>query len=465
MREGALYGQVFDRLRDDISAGRLLPGERLPSVRVYSQQLGVSKNTVLQAYARLEERGYIMAREKQGFFVTSRDEESVVPSFPTRQVRVERLDVVDEVQWTLDALADPDIINVSAALPDPKLIPNAQVARFMRQHADKISTYADPRGELSLRQALERRYREREANWNADDVVITSGALEAIHLVLSALCRPGDIVLIENPTYYMYFKVLRALGLTAVAISSSATDGINLQEVERALKSERVAAILVQPHFSNPLGSEMSEQAKERLVALAHKFSVPLLQDDINGELAFDGRKRRSLLSFPQADQVIFISSFSKMFSPGVRIGWIISPKHHEIFKQAKSRLSVCQSSPGQLAMADFLNKGNPERWLKKMRKTLAARFLDYKHFILNHFPKGTSMTHPGGGFVTWVKLPLEYDAMALSRQARKRGIVLTAGPIFSADQSFGNCLRFNYAFALEGKQLKAMKEIAALLA
>lgn len=464
MRESSLYCQVFDRLRDDIVRGRILPGERLPSVRVCSEQLGVSKNTILLAYARLEERGYISAREKQGFYVNPASIDTNVPHIEAHQVKVERLDVVDEVQWTLDALADPDIVNLSAAIPDPKLIPTLPISKLIRNHAHRIDVYGDPRGELVLRQAIQRRYQERTANWSADDVVITAGALEAIHIALSSICRPGDLVLIENPTYYMYFKTLRSLGLNALAVSSSVDNGINLKQVESALKNERVGAILVQPHFSNPLGSEMPEAAKAQLVQMAHKYGVPLIQDDINGELAFDGRKRASFLSYEGNDNVIYISSFSKTFSPGLRLGWIISPKHAVAFKQAKSRLSVSQTLPGQLAMADFLTKGSPERWLKKMRKELAKRFLDYKHFIKNNFPKGTTMTCPNGGFVIWVQLPEGYDAQALSRLARTNGIVLTPGPIFSADQGFKNCLRFNYAFALEGRYLTAMQKIVELL-
>lgn len=464
MRTNALYCQVFERLREDISRGKLLPGERLPSVRLYSQQLGVSKNTILQAYARLEERGYIIAREKQGFFVATANQDIALPQFPTRKIRVDRLDVVDEVQWTLDALADPDIINLSAAVPDPALIPSMALAKNLRKYAHEITSYGDPCGEYALRNALEKRYSEVGSDWSADDVVITSGALEAIHIVLSAICKNGDVVLIENPTYYMYFKVLKALGLKVLAVSSSAENGIDLDEVERAFKDEKIAAALLQPHFSNPIGCEMTDVAKERLVQLSHRYKVPVIQDDINGELAFDGRRRRSLLSFPNHDNIIYLSSFSKSLSPGLRIGWVISKKHHEAFKQAKSRLCVCQAVPTQLAMADFLMKGSPERWLKKMRKTMAKRFLDYRQFILSHFPEGTSMTCPEGGFVTWVKLPSHIDATQLARQARKHGIVLTAGPIFSADQSFNNCVRFNYAFALEGEHLKAMKEIVTLL-
>src|SRR5690606_564587 len=190
---------------------------------------------------------------------------------------------------------------------------------------------------------------------------------EAIHIVLSSICRPGDLVLIENPTYYMYFKVLRSLGLNALAVSSSAEHGIDLDQVEKALKNEHVGAILVQPHFSNPLGSEMPDEAKSKLVSLSKQYNVPLIQDDINGELAFDGRRRNSFMSLGENADVIYISSFSKTFSPGLRLGWIVSPKYAVTFKQAKSRLSVSQNIPGQLAMADFLNKGSPERWLKKL--------------------------------------------------------------------------------------------------
>lgn len=464
MRENSLYCQVFDHIKDDIVQGRILPGEKLPSIRNCSENLGVSKNTVLLAYARLEERGYITSREKHGFFVNTTHNETPVPYMKINQVKIERLDVTDEVQWTLDALADKDIVNVSAAVPDPELLPTGFIARALKKYANHLYEYSDPRGEVFLREAITRRYRERDGSWSAEDVVITSGALEAIHIVLSSLCKRGDMILIEDPTYYMYFKLLRSLGLRALAVSSHANDGLSIEEVERALKKEKIAAILVQPNFSNPLGSVMPDESKKQLVEISHKYKIPLVQDDINGELGFDGKRRTSLLSYPHAEHVIYVSSFSKSFCPGARVGWIVSKRHAEIFKQGKSRINVCQNVPVQLAMAEFLTKGSPERYLKKMRRELSKRFLDYKQFIQANFPEGTTMTCPSGGFVFWVQLPSNYDAFALARLARKNGIVLTPGPIFSAAQKFTSCLRFNYAFALQDKYLVALKKITHLL-
>ncbi|PIP89149.1 MAG: hypothetical protein COW01_00220 [Bdellovibrionales bacterium CG12_big_fil_rev_8_21_14_0_65_38_15] len=464
MRKGALYCQVFEHFKDDIVQGRILPGEKLPSVRICSENLGVSKNTVLQAYARLEERGYITSREKHGHFVNASYNETPVPFIKVNQVKVEQLKVTDVVQWTLDALSDKDIVNVSAAVPDPQLLPTSFITRSLKKYASHLDEYSDPRGEILLREAIVRRYRERDGRWDADDVVITSGALEAIHIALSSLCQRGDTVLIEDPTYYMYFKLLRSLGLNALAVSSHANDGISISEVERALKKEKIAAILVQPNFSNPLGSVMPDEAKKRLIEISRKAKVPLIQDDINGELGFDGKRKMSLLNHPDSDHVIYVSSFSKSFSPGARVGWIVSRKQAELFKQAKSRLSVCQNVPVQLAMAEFITKGSPERYLKKMRRELSKRFLDYKQFVQTHFPPGTTMTCPQGGFIFWVQLPDNYDAMALARLTRENGILLTAGPIFSAAQKFKSCLRFNFAFALSGKYLAALQKIAGLI-
>ncbi len=460
-----LYLKLAKDIEKQIHAGKLPPGDRLPSIREMATSVGSSVNTVVMAYNFLIDKGLIYSKEKYGFFVST-DSRVKLPHFAGGQKRVIDLKVVDEVQWTLDSLATPGIINLSAAVPDPALLPTKAIARFVKKHAHQIDSYAHPQGARPLREALSKRL---SSLWpvtsiGADDIVITNGALEAIYITLKTLLSPGDVIAIENPTYYMYFKIIKSLGLEVVQVDSHPETGLCPDALERALARSKIKLLLCQPNFSNPTGALMSDETRLRICELAKKFNFTLVQDDINGALAYDGRKHKAFFDQAPGVDVIYISSFSKTFSPGVRLGYLVGPNHTEKFKQTKSLLTVAAELPFQLAMADYLNKGSPDRFLAKIRPVLAARFLDYKQFIANHFPTGTAHTCPQGGFVSWLELPPQYDSRKIFKRALEENISISPGTIFSADQSFTNFIRLNFAFALEGKHLQAMKILADLL-
>ena len=460
-----LYQQLACDIEKQIKSGKLKVGERLPSVRSFATSSGSSTNTVVMAYTYLEEKGLIYSKEKFGFFV-ARPTIVKTPNFAGGQKKVKDLSVVDEVQLTLDLLSAPGITNLSAAIPDPSLLPTKAIAKSIKKYAHHIDEYAHPQGAMPLRQALSKRL---APLWpqniaRSQDIVITNGALEAIYIALKTLTIPGDTIAIENPTYYMYFKVLKSLGLNVVQINSHPTTGLCPDAFERALHSSKIKLLLCQPNFSNPTGALMPQENRHQIIELCESHNVILVQDDINGELAYDGRKHKAFLNFTNKVDCVYISSFSKTFSPGVRLGHLISLNHTEAFKQTKSILTVAAPMPFQLAMADYLTHASPDRWLKKIRPILARRFRDYSQFMASFFPQSTAYTCPHGGFVTWVELPKKFDSRIIFKKALEQNLSISPGTIFSADQSFKNFIRINYAFALEGKYLQAMKLFADII-
>lgn len=417
------------------------------------------------AYNHLLDKGLIYSKEKFGFFVC-RDSSVRTPHFGGGQKKVVDLKVVDEVQWTLDSLSSPGIINLSAAVPDPTLLPTKAISKYLRKYVTEIDSYAHPQGALPLRQALSKRL---SPLWpmtpiGPEEIVITNGAIEAVYITLKSLLSPGDVIAIENPTYYMYFRIIKSLGLEVVQVDSHPETGLCPDALEVALKKSNIKLVLCQPNFANPTGALMSEESRHQIVELARKHQFILVQDDINGALAYDGRKHKAFFDSAKDVDVVYISSFSKTFSPGVRLGHLVGPNHTDKFKQTKTLLTVAAELPFQLAMADYLTKGNPDRFLSKIRPILSSRFLDYKNFMSGHFPKGTAHTCPQGGFVTWVELPPKYDSRKIFKQALEENLSISPGTIFSADQSFKNFLRLNFAFALEGKYLQAMRTLADIL-
>lgn len=465
MSDNFLYLKVAKDIEKQISSGKLTVGEKLPSVRTQAQSLGTSVNTIIMAYNHLMDRGVIYSKEKYGFFV-SQDPQVKRPQFSPGLQKISELKVVDEVQWTLDSLATPGIINLSGAIPDPELLPTKSIARSVRKYSQRIDEYAHPQGMMELRSALAKRISQiaPRTKIGAEHILVTNGALEAIYIALKTLLKPGDVIAIENPTYYMYFKVIQSLNLKVVQISSHPETGLCPQALSDALLREPIKLILCQPNFANPTGALMPQKHRSEIARLCHHHNVILVQDDINGELAYDGRKHPALLNEDYDIDAIYISSFSKTFSPGVRLGHLASFNHSELFKQTKSMLTVGAEVPFQLAMADYLTHGNPERWLKKVRPVLAARFHDYKQFMASFFPRHTAHTCPQGGFVTWVELPRECDSRQIFKSALEQNLSVSPGTIFSADQSFQNFIRLNYAFALKGKHLHAMKLLAEIL-
>lgn len=446
-----LYERIADELHDRITRGVLRPGDRLPSVRRLSEERGVSIATVLGAYLLLEGRGVAEARPKSGYYVRARPAlEPPVPTLPRRHVAPARVSLGNTSTFDLIRAMKEErgVVPLGTAWVAAELLPlkklNGLLAACAREGGSLGAAYDEIRGTRQLRRQLARR----AVGWGTlleeDDFVTTIGATEALDLALRAVTKHGDVIAVESPAYFGLLRLVEGNGLRAIEIPSDPRSGLDLDALEDALRSAPVRAVLASPNFSNPLGTRMSDEHKARLVKMLARREIPLIEDDVYGDLAFDGTRPRPAKAFDEEGLVMLCGSISKTLAPGYRVGWIAAGRFQDAVEKMKLAHTVASPTPTQMAVAEYLAQGGYDRHLRRLRRILAAQAERYREAIARNFPEGTRVSRPEGGFVIWVEMPQGTSAVELQRRGLERGIAIAPGPIFSARQRFGHCIRIS---------------------
>ncbi len=422
----------YEALAADIAAsiqqGLLKPGERLPSVRQASASRRVSPATVFEAYYLLEARGLIQARPRSGYYVAPQaqalppePERVSNPADEARPVQISEL-----VFAILESTMSRDVVPLGSAFPSPLLFPLPRLGRAMASVATQMDPWSTADdltpGSLALRRQIALRYLIDGVQVGVDEIVVTNGALEALNLCLSAVCMPGDTVIVESPCFYACLQSLERLGLHALEVATDPRDGIDLEALEAAIVRHRPKACWVMTNFQNPLGSAMDEAKKRALVELITRHEVPLIEDDVYGELYFGTRRPVPTKAFDRHGWVMHCTSFSKTLAPGYRIGWASPGRFVRQVAQQKLVASLATCVPAQLGIARYLERGSYERHLRELRATLQDNRDQYIEAVSRHFPPGTRVSRPSGGYFLWIELPSHVDALTLQRQAMARG-------------------------------------------
>ena len=463
------YQSLAAEIADAIRTGVLHPGDRLPSVRQARASRGVSSSTVFQAYYLLEAQGLIRARERSGYYVAAgagqRPPEPEAASQPDGDAV--SLDVSDRVFEILESTMAREVVPLGSAFPSPLLFPLQRLGQVMAasvQQLDPWSAVDDlTPGNARLRRQIARRYLADGMHIPVDEIVITNGAMEALNLCLQAVTRPGDAVLIESPTFYAALQALERNGLEAIEVPTHPREGIELDALERAIVRHRPKACWLMTSFQNPLGSLMPDAKKQALVELLTRREVPLIEDDVYGELYFGEKRPPPAKAFDTQGIVMHCASFSKCLAPGWRVGWAAAGRLARTVARLKLGISLSTSAPAQAALANYLERSGYDKHLRKLRRTLAEQQAAYAQAIAQHFPPGTRATRPAGGYFLWIALPRQVDALAVHRAALAQGISIAPGPIFSAQRGFANCLRLNYGHPWDARFEQAVAALGRI--
>ena len=444
-----LYEQVADRIAKLIDKGTLKPGERVPSVRKLNAQLGVSVSTVLQSYLLLEDKGLIEARPQSGFYVRLRPRElPPEPKMSSPSSSATKVDIGELALEVHEAIMDPKIIPLGAATPSDDLLPTRKLYRLLgsvaRSHEALSNRYDSPQGNPELRRQIAKRSIDWGGNLTPDEVVTTVGCTEALNLCLRAVTRPGDTVVVESPVYFGFLQILEGLNLKALEIPTHPRDGMCLDALETALSKHRVAAVFVSANFQNPLGSIMLEKNKKTVVDMLADREIPLLEDDVYGDLYFEGTRPSSLKAFDKNGTVLLCSSFSKTLSPGFRIGWTVPGRYLNQVRRLKLTNSISTATLPQMAIAEMLGNGGYDHYLRRVRKAYASQVQAMTQAVRKYFPEGTRTTRPMGGTVLWVEFSKAIDSIELYRRALEKGISIVPGPLFSPKRQYTQCIRLN---------------------
>ncbi|PSB54352.1 GntR family transcriptional regulator [filamentous cyanobacterium CCP1] len=447
-QERTLYEQVADRIRMLIAEGTLQVGDRLPSVRRLHKQLSVSISTVLEAYRLLEDQGLIEARPQSGYFVKraalNRLEEPKHSTQPQHKSPIK----VSLAFRVSNHMRDTDGVNLAAAVPGTELLPIAALNRLMgqviRAHANEVHAYQVSKGCEPLCHEAAKRLMDAGCSVTPGEIVVTNGTTEALHLSLRAITAPGDTVAIESPSYYGLLEALESLHLKALEVPTHPKEGICLEALEVALQKRKISACALVSNFSNPLGSCMSDQKKKQLVDLLSRYDVPLIEDDIYGELQFEGTRPKAIKAFDTEGRVLYCTSVSKTLSPGLRVGWAAAGRYQVKVEQLKMSLNWMTSVPAQLTVAAFLSNGGYDRHLRHLRRAYQSQLNRTSQAICEHFPAETKVSRPEGGYVLWLEMPNSFNAMQLYEEALQHNINIAPGIMFSPSGSYQNCFRLN---------------------
>ena len=459
--EESLYKQLAVRISELIEHGTLRPGERVPSVRRCSAQQNVSIATVMQAYRLLESRGVIEARPQSGYYVRPprRWSPPPEPEMYKPAPRAVRVSVSELVMQVIKAGRDPGLVRLGAAFPAPELFPikalNRTLAAVGRRAPVAAASYEASPGNAALRVQVARRAMEAGCTLSPDDIVTTCGATEALNLCLRAVAKPGDVIAIESPTFFGILQTIESLGMRVCEIPTYPREGICLDELEARLKCCRIKACLFTLNFSNPLGSCMPDEKKKQLVKMLAARQIPLIEDDIYGNLQFEGPRPKVAKAFDEQGWVLLCDSFTKTLAPGYRIGWVAPGRFRARVEFLKFVNTGATAALPQMAIAEFLQNGGYDHHLRKIRRLYATQMRSMTEAISRYFPEGTKVTRPSGGMCLWIELPPQIDALAVFHAALAAKISIAPGPIFSAKQKFRNFIRLNcgnpWSEAVEG--------------
>ncbi len=449
--KGSRYEQLADEIARQIEDNVLRPGDRLPSVRQACEARQISPATVFQAYYLLESRGLIRSEPRSGYFVNPRaTTRSLEPALSVPPKGAHRVDITTLVMDGLTLAADREIIPLGTAYPDPSLFPLDTINRSLGVSARQNDAWSAvnhlPTGNERLRREIGKRYLSHGTDIGVNEIVLTNGAMEGLNLCLEAVTKRGDSVVVESPCFYGALLALERRGVKAIEAPTHPRDGIDLSALANILETQRPQAVWLMTNFQNPLGCSMPREKKRALVDLLTRYETPLIEDDVYGELHHDGETPSSAKTFDRHGLVLHCSSFSKTLAPGYRVGWVAAGRFADDIRRLKFMASMAGSIPAQAALAEYLQSGSYERHLRHMRAALKAQKEALVDSVTRHFPHGTRLTRPTGGYFIWVDMPWDStDALTLRDAAIVEKISVSPGPMFSSQGEFRNCLRLNF--------------------
>jgi DNA-binding transcriptional MocR family regulator len=448
---GRAYLVIAERVQKMIETAALRPGDRLPSIRELGRAHGVSVPTVQRAMEELEMRGVVEGRARAGFYVSHRAAAVAAALAPGLAAPAGSTPLSKLVQHAMAVAARPGVCEIGPSGASTELFPTLKLHRALSAAARRAGIHGCDYSELAgvprLRQEIARRSPGSGCCLRPQEIVITAGCTEALALCLRATTKPGDRVAVEKPAFYGMLLLLQSLNLEVIEVPADPRTGLDVEAMRRVLAEHSPAVLLMSGNFSHPTGALMPDEAKQTLVDLLAQHAIPLIEDDIYGDLYFGDRRPPPLKAYDRNGLVLLCDSFSKSISPGYRVGWTAPGRYLERVLELKFAQTAFTATLPQLGIAGFLNGGGYERHLRSFRKILRDNIDKAAAAVTRHFPHGTRFDRPHGGNFLWVRLPSGVDALELHEAAAARGVSIAPGPMFSNDAlGLRNCIRLNCA-------------------
>ncbi len=464
-----LYLQIAENFQRQILDQVLKIGDRLPSVRLLSKEQNLSVSTILQAYYHLEAKGLIESRPQSGYYVRfnpSRFPHKIEKSNPLQMIKTKNVETI--IGEVYDDLLMSGVTRFSLSVPAPEILPLAQLNKAMIQALRDLPANGTSYEEIQGNELLRRQIARWSMNWggklNPDEIITTAGCMNAITYCLMAITKPGDTIAVESPVYFGMLRFAKSIGLNVLELPTDPDTGVDPDDVKKALEKNDIKACFFVTNFSNPLGYCMPDEQKEALVKLLSRHGVPLIEDDLYGDVYFGNKRPRSCKSYDEEGNVLWCSSISKTLAPGYRVGWVAPGKYFEKVKNLKLYHSITSATAQQAAIASFLSTGKYEYHLRKLRQTLDSNNLQFTRAIGEYFPREIKLTNPKGGFILWVELDTKIDTYQLYQEALHHKISIAPGTMFTLQDRYQNCFRLSYGMQWTPAVDMALKKLGDLI-
>lgn len=437
-----LYIQLYENFKTLIEENQL-EKEKLPSIRSLAKSLGVNNVTVVSAYKLLEKEGYVYSIKGSGTYIKKSPVSEDMPY-------LEEGDMELMVSGILPI--SKDSINFASMSPTPDLFPIEEFKQALVEVLDRDGgqafLYPEITGYEPLRESISKFLME---NYNTkvdkDQILITSGGQQGLDIISKTLINPGDCIFVENPTYSGALSVFKSRGARIIGIPIN-EDGIDLELLKSYVNRYKPKFLYTMTNYQSPTTYSYSDDKKKELLSLAKEFGFYIIEDDFLTDLSFDkDDKKNTLKSMDRYNQIIFIKSFSKIFMPGVRIGFITLP--NKLFKEiikAKHTTDVSSSGYLQRAFDLYLRKGYWKSHIEKIKKVYSEKY----NIMIKELDKlndyGISYVKPNGGLSIWVKLPKEIEAIELYNECGENNLAIVPGKVFFVDESiYSNYIRLSF--------------------
>ena len=445
-----LYIQIAGSLEQQINNDVLKVGDKLPSIRMICRQHGVSMTTAQYAYYELEAKSLIEPRPQSGYYVSnSFRKKMAMPAVSRPENKPAAKTVTDVIENSFHPASEKNFIVFSRGVPAMKLLPVAKLNKGALQAVRSLpgggTTYEPLQGNERLRTQIARWSFSWKGNLADRDILTTAGCMSAVSYCLMALTKRGDTIAVESPCFYGILQLAQSLGLKILELPTDPQTGVDMDSLKQIVRKTKLAACIFVSNFNNPFGSLMPEEHKKEAVKLLAKYNIPLIEDDIYGDLCFGDKRPTCCKTFDENGLVLLCSSFSKTLAPAYRVGWVAAGKFMNEVMKIKLFHSLSSTAITHEAIGSFLETGRYEAHLRKLRKTLYTNYLQYVRVIGECFPEGTRISRPQGGLSLWVELPKSIDTIELYNEAVSRKITFSPGSLFTLQKQFSNCMRLTY--------------------
>ncbi|BAV08366.1 transcriptional regulator, GntR family domain [Filimonas lacunae] len=430
-------------------------------MRELKKQYQTSVNTIQSGYEHLMATGLVVSIPKSGYYVASllhKPEENVT-SLPlvVRDATFER-----HVELTTSSRGKKKIAEFNVAMPGDLIISQKLLLRTMqqviRENGVALLRYYPTSGSEELKANIIKHAASYQTRIHPQELLITDGALQALHIALAAICKAGDIIAVESPCVFSVLEVIRVLGLKVIEVPVDSTSGFDIHFFKKACAKKKIKALVITPNFHNPTGALLADEQKKELVAIIQQHDVAVIENDIYGDLHFNSKRPVTLKSFDESGLVLTIASYAKTLAPGIRLGWLSAGKFFKQAEQIRFSMGSSVSPVYQETVNHLLSSNSYARHIRAFRTQLATNAHFTLQLLSTYFPAATRVVLPAGGYNIWVQMPDNIDMDGFYKHCEKIGVKFTPGYTFSFSGMFERCFRIVFADKYAAAKIKALE-------